>query len=231
MVVAAVIATCAFVLVIAAARSRYFLFLVVYVNYDSDLRSTFSSREEWAGVFYPVEWVQKGAYPGLQIGNDYDSMKTAGRVFLSLAMAAGLVSVGLMWYTLWRLWRMPVSLSAHGTASKELARSWSAATIAAALCAVTGALVFLIFGADECSPSAAIYPLPYTTVYAEGCQPGEGSYLLISSLLLWVFLVGIRKCVAPMYRSYNDVVREVDTSTCSKGDVDEDSPEIFSKGV
>jgi hypothetical protein len=37
-------------------------------------------------------------------------MKTAGRVFLSLAMAAGLVSVGLMWYTLWRLCKMPACL-------------------------------------------------------------------------------------------------------------------------
>jgi hypothetical protein len=235
MVVASVLGTCAFILLIVTASTRSFLSVYVHtVSTDSRQRGRYvgGSGEEFVGVFYPDDWFGKWADPYNKFGNEHDSLRTASRVFLSLALVMGLVSVGLMWYAVWRLCRMPVSVSTHGTASKEVARIWSVATIAAALCALTGALVLLLFGADDCSPVGVSSQLDEFTTFhahADGCRAEIGSYLLIASVLLWIFLVALRRCVAPMYRAGSDVSGKGVMD--SEGDVTDASPEIREQRV
>jgi hypothetical protein len=233
MVVAAAFGTCALILLIKTASTRSFLPIYVYRR-KSDSREPGGgcdlSRDFLVGVFYPHDWFGKWDDPYNKLGNEYDSMKTAGRFFLSVALVTGLISVGLMWKTVWQLCMMPASEPTHGTSSKELARSWSAATIAAVLCAITGALVLLLFRADDCSPvefSAGSQLDEFTTLFVlpRGCRAESGCYFLIASVLLWIFLVALRRRVAPMYLVNNDVAAD------SEGDVVVDSPEILEQRV
>jgi hypothetical protein len=201
------------------------------------------------GVLYPDDWVSYWLDPYKQLGNDYDSMKTASRVFLCLALAMGLVSVGLMWFAVCLVRRMPqpptvANISEPGcTTVKQVAKTWSAATVAASLCTLMGALVFLLFGAKECQVPSKLYKFRTLTVV---CVPRVGSYLLIASLLLWSFLVVIRMWVAPVYREDNNVVAKVvdDSDSdvtdkvvagkvvdASEGNVTGGSPEILEQPV
>jgi hypothetical protein len=234
MVVAAVIGTCAFIFLIITASTRSFLCV---------------GGGKRVGVLYPDDWVSYWLDPYKQLGNDYDSMKTASRVFLYLALAMGLVSVGLMWFAVCRVRRIPqpptvASISEPGcTTVKQVAKTWSAATVAASLCTLMGALVFLLFGAKECQVPSKLYKFRTLTVV---CVPRVGSYLLIASLLLWSFLVVIRMWVAPVYRADNNVVAKVvdDSDSdvtdkvvagkvvdASEGNVTGGSPEILEQPV
>jgi hypothetical protein len=93
MVIAAVFGTCAFVLLIVAASLPCFLPVPTMTRFDNHYGY---GHEQCASVFYPNDWVGRKDDPGKQIGNEDDSMKTAGRVFLSLALVMGLVSIGLL---------------------------------------------------------------------------------------------------------------------------------------
>jgi hypothetical protein len=212
MVVAALLGTCALILLIVTAGKRSFLSV---------------SCGRVVGVFNPDDWADYRFAPYKGLGNAVDMMKTAGRVFLCLAIATGLVSVALMWSAVCRLCWMPqpaTALASIGeqdcTTKKQLARTWSAATVAAALCALTGALVFLLFGAKECQVTCMVGHV--------NCVTELGSYVLMASVLLWSFLVVIRTWVAPVCHAAKDVAGKVEPN--SEDNVAEDSPEIL-KGI
>jgi hypothetical protein len=239
MVLTAVMGTCALVLLIATAIAHVFLSFWVYIKtIDSRKDEPWEGQGGWSryfvGIFSSDDWSGNGS----DAGYGADSMKTASRVFLCLAVAMGLVSVGLMWFAIWPLCWMPkpavvpCSEPTHGPVTNKVARTWSAATIAAALCVLTGSLVFVIFGADECSTSRVTSnPNEFTTktTIVGYCDINMGSSFLCLSLILWIVLVAIRKCVAPIYRADEDVAPEV--ATFSEGDVAEDSPEIRTERV
>jgi hypothetical protein len=101
----------------------------------------------------------------------------------------GLVSVGLFVVhsdTVWPLCRTPkppgaVSEPPDGT-TDLLSRVWTVATVAVALCALSGALVFLLFGARECSrPTATSLPdeLTNETAAVGMCKLAKGSYYVM----------------------------------------------------